>query len=306
MKLSHHLSHAVCGALLTCLVSAAPSLAATLLDDDFSDGSRSETNLPDESHLFHSRPDNLLEMAGTIRYTTHTSSSKAHTYFAPPLRGFSRLGVGDSLSASLTLIPQVSMNFNDTSRSFRFGLFHDATDDQVLMDTNDDGGGPGDPWTDAEGYGVQIAMLSDPTNTRAPFDLGKRTGLTNSSLLGSSGAYTKMSGGDPVVMSVGTEYTYTLEIAKISAGQTDITASLSDAGGLLSTHTVSDNGTDLGAEAPYDKFSFLGIRWSNEFETATVFDIKRIVITGPDAVPEPGTLALLGVGSLAFVLRRKR
>lgn len=287
------------------LMLVSGSQAVTLLDDDFSDGSRSETNLPDESHFYHSRPDNLTEMAGAIRYVTHTSSSKAHTYFAPP-GGFAPLSVGDTLTASLSLTPLLSMNFDDTSRSFRFGVFHDPTDGPVLMDTNDDGGGPGDPWSDAEGYGVQIAMLSDPANTRAPFDLGKRTNLTNSSLLGSSGAYTKASGGDPVVMSVGTDYTYTMEISKISSTQTDVTVSLSDATGVLSTHTMSDNGTDLGADAPYDNFSFIGMRWSNEFETATVFDIKSIVVNGPAVVPEPTTLALMGFGSMAMVLRRKR
>ena len=85
-----------------------------------------------------------------------------------------------------------------------------------------------------------------------------------------------------------------------------MTASLSDGSGLLSTHTVSDNGADLGTTAPYDRFSFLGIRWSNEFETATIFDIHSIVISGPALVPEPTSLALLGLGSLALVGRRKR
>ena len=205
MKLSQQFVTVVCATLVIHGVAVTSSPAATLLDDDYSDGSRlvTGTGLPDESNLYHSRPENLNEMPGIIRYTTHTSSSKAHTYFAP--RGqWSRLGVGDTLSASITLSPRVSMNFDDTSRSFRFGLFHDPTDPHVENDTNDDGGGPGDPWTDAKGYGVQIAMLDDPANTRAVFDLGKRTGLTNSSLLGSSGAYDKMAGGAPVDMNVDT------------------------------------------------------------------------------------------------------
>lgn len=68
-------------------------------------------------------------------------------------------------------------------------------------------------------------------------------------------------------MSVNTEYTYTMDISKISAIQIDITMSLSDATGVLSTHTVSDNGADLGTDAPYDDFDFVHIRWSNQIET---------------------------------------
>lgn len=295
-------------ALAAVLLTCTSSQAVTLLDDNFTDGSRLETNLPTESEFFFGTDSALTQLPGIMRYQTPSSSSKAHIYFAEGNQR-SRLGNGDTLSVSITLTPRVGMNFDDTSRSFRFGVFRDPTDPKVLEDTNDDGGGNslGDPWTDAEGYGVQIAMLDDPANTRAPFDLGKRTNLTNTSLLGSSGAYTKNSGGAPVDMNVNTQYTYTMDITRVSDTQTDVTMSISDAGGVLSTHTVTDNGTDLGTTAAYREFDFIHIRWSNEFETATVFDIERILVTGPALIPEPATalLGMLGMVSLTMVRRRK-
>lgn len=297
--------------LAAAAVAIAPTEAATLLDDAFADGSRLETNLPNESAFFVGKPDDVAVFPGFVRYDIGSSSTKAHTYFTSGNQ-FSSLEVGDTLSVSVSLIPRVSMNLNDTSRSFRFGVFHDPSDPQQLDDTNDDGGGgnsstpPFDPWTDAQGYAVQIAMLSESGNTRAPFDLGKRTDLGNSSLLGSSGAYTKTSGGDPVVMSVNEEYTYTMDISKTSATVTDVTVSLSQTGvGQLSSFSVSDNGTDLGSSAPYDDFSFIHFRWSNDTETADIFDITRVAVTGPVPVPEPGAGAICLIFGTMFALRRR-
>jgi hypothetical protein len=292
-------------AIAAILYAASSSSAALLLDDDFGDLSRTETNLPDESHFFLSHPDANTMLANTLRYQIQSGSTKAHTYFSLGSQ-YSELEVGDTLSAAVTIIPRVSLNpGNSTSRNFRFGLFRDPTDGHVLADTNDDGGGDGDPWTDAQGYGVQIAMMSD-ANTRTPFDLGKRVG-SDDSLLGTSGDYIKTSGGTPVVMAINNEYTYTMDISKITDTQTDITVSLSQTGvGLLSTYTVSDNGSALGAAAPYDRFDLLGFRWSNAETTASIFDFKSIVITGPALVPEPASLAMLGLSAALCVLRRQR
>lgn len=298
---------ALLAALGGCLLATATASAEVLLDDSFADDSRLETDLPNESQVFLSHPDASAMVSNMLRYQIQSSSTKAHVYFAPNSQ-FSRLGVGDTLTASFSVIPRVSINLDDTSRSFRFGVFHDPTDPHVLEDTNDDGGGDGDPWSDAEGYGVQLAFMSDPANTREVFDLGKRTDLDNSSLLGSSGAYDKSSGGDPAVMSLDTEYTYTMEITKNSETETEITTTLEETGvGELSSYTVFDNGTDLGSDAPYDDFSFIGFRWSNDFEAASVFDFTNISVEGPAVIPEPttGMLGLISTMLLGMYRRRR-
>jgi hypothetical protein len=298
-------------ALGVSFLSSSTSRAALLLDDSFADASLSETNLPTESEFFVSHPSAVTMLPNTLRYDIQSGSTRAHVYFATDGK-YSELGVGDTLSASITFIPRVSMNFDDDSRSFRFGLFFDPTDPKILNNTNDDGGGgsattaPFDPWQDAQGYGVNIAMLSDPSNTVAPFSTGKRVN-NNTSLLGSGGAYVfASSGGAPATLGANLEYTYTMDIAKISATQTDITLSLSQTGvGLLSSQTVSDDGTTFGAGLPFDRFDFLHIRWSNDTETADIFDIKRILVTGPDLVPEPASLVLLCTAALPLLGRRR-
>lgn len=287
-------------------VAVGQSSAGTMLLNDTFDNGSGGFDLPNETTVWFGTRDNVTENAGSFSYTTDSSSQKMHFYFAPPGK-FSRLGVGDTLSVAISFIPRDGINFDDTSRSYRFGVFHDPSDPQVLQDTNDDGGGSGDPWTDAEGYGVQMAMLSQalPDNDRSVFDLGKRTDLLNTSVLGSSGAYTKSSGGDPVAYALDTEYTVTMEINKVSEVLTTVTTTLADAGGVLSSYTVNDDGAELGTAAPYDRFSFVHFRTSNAVETADAFEYTSVVVTGPALVPEPTSLALLLLGGIGMFVRRR-
>jgi hypothetical protein len=299
------------------LVGALPQLShsATLLDDSFEDGlfldGSDTTNLPDETLFYVGRPDDALEgIPGVARYAMEPGGSqKGHFYFTNPGK-YVQLDDGDTLTVSISFFPRGAINLDDTSRNFRWGVFHDPTDPQVLANTNDDGGGTGDPWTDAQGYGVQMAFMSDPTNTRTPFDAGKRTDLGNSSLLGSSGAYTKTSGGDPIVYALNNEYTFVQEITRVSSALTTYTTSIFDktAGGtLLSSLTVNDNGSDLGTDPAYNRFSFVGFRNSTAEESAAVFDFTNFTVTGPGEIPEPTTLLLGSVlASLTLIGRRRK
>ena len=148
------------------------------------------------------------------------SSQKIWTYFSEsePVT----LAVGQKLTASISFIPRKVLA-EATSRSLRIGLFHDPTSPRVEDDVNNDGGGPGAPWTDAQGYAVQVLITGGEYSSTKPFDLGKRTNLASASLLGTSGDYTKMSGGDPVALELDKEYRVTLEITKVSDKQIDLT-----------------------------------------------------------------------------------
>ena len=58
---------------------------------------------------------------------------------------------------------------------------------------------------------MQVLITGGEYSSTKPFDLGKRTNLASPSLLGTSGDYTKMSGGDPVALELDKEYRVTLE-----------------------------------------------------------------------------------------------
>jgi hypothetical protein len=298
---------------------------AMLLNDTWADADRTNTNLPTDSPTWigqSSGNGSNSVSAGSLDFVLPTNSLKVWEYFtsdhsAPdanqPHNSVTQLSVGKSLvaSASFTL-PQGATAAN-TSKNFRIGLFFDPTDARVESDTNSDGGGSGSPWTDALGYSVQFPINSSSSGNN-PLLIGKRT-ASNSSLLGSSGAYTFAStGGTSFALSANTVYTAQLQLDVVSASQLDVTASILQGNTTLTTHTVIDTGTAFdgnsivgslpGNSGIYTNFDQLFFRNSdNSQATELSFTNFRI-----ETIPEPSCLLLLSVGGalLAIIRRRTR
>lgn len=283
---------------------AVSGYSQVLLNDTWADGSRSETSLPNESAVWVSHPAGVTVSPGSLLYdqTASSGSQKLWTYFTPDGSPIS-VGVGQQLITTIDFTPKVAL-YDNSSRSFRFGLFNDPTDPQVLEDLNSDGGGTGAPWTDATGYGVQLA-LSTGVSASTDANVGKRTDQSNSSLMGSSGAWTFSSGGDPIVNSLDTLYTMTFTLDRVAADQMNLTFSIADSGGVISTYSVSDdpNGSaTLGTGPLATDFDQLFFRFSNNTSTADAIEFSRFKV---ELVPEPSTLALAGLMALGLVGYRR-
>jgi hypothetical protein len=255
---------------------SAAARAEVLLDEAWADGSRAETKLPAEAAVWVGRDEDVTVSKGLLSTKMGDMSQKMWVYFTPsePVT----LAVGQTLTASLSFIPRGAL-YENASRGFRVGLFHDPTSPRIEKDTSDDGGGTGDPWSDATGYAVQFLLTSDEYTGTAPFDLGKRTELTNPSLLGTSSVFTKTSGGMRVNESPDKEYTLTLTVKKVSDTQVDATTTLSQGSETLATATVHDNGVQLGGKPIADKFDMLYIRLSDSMTTADQIDFTRFKVT---------------------------
>jgi hypothetical protein len=278
------------------LVLGGMASATVLLNDTFADGSRLETNLPNESGLWASSPADVTTGAGSVAQAMATSSRRLHTYFAADGSPVS-LGVGEQLVATIEFSPKGAL-YSSTSRNFRFGLYTDPTGGQLLSDSVGDAGSS-NSWQDATGYAVQFSLSSGTAST---IQLGKRTDFSVTSLLGTGSAYTWSAGGGRASdLTLDTVYTMTMVLDYQAANEMLVSFTFADENGVIGSETLLDNG--LGGKPVYTDFDFLLFRFSQAPGTADVIDIHSIQIA--HIIPEPATLVLLGLGGLVSLRKRR-
>ncbi|MEX2308631.1 MAG: hypothetical protein WD738_13615 [Pirellulales bacterium] len=261
--------------LLCVLWHVSAAGAEDLLDDKWTDGGRSESNRPMEAAVWVGREADVTVKPGALTTVMTPASQKIWTYFTE--QAPVTLEMGQTLTASVSFIPRGTLSAG-TSRSLRIGLFHDPTDLRVESDVNNDAGGNGMPWRDARGYAVQVLMAGGEYSSTKPFDLGKRINLQSPSLLGTSGDYAKVSGGQPVALEPDKQYTVTLEVERVSESQVELTASYKQGDEELSSWSVADDGNYLGTEPGYDKFDLLFIRIANNTTTADKIEFTNFKV----------------------------
>jgi hypothetical protein len=262
-------------AAITLLLSASFADGQTLLDEKWTDGSRAENKLPNEAAVWIGRPGDVKTNAGGLSIALTPSSQKLWAYFSEkdPIT----LAVGQELRASVSFVPRGKLS-ESTSRSLRIGLFHDSTSPRVDEDRNSDAGGQGAPWSDAKGYAVQVLVAGGEYAGAKPFDIGKRVNLQSQTLLGASGDYAKVSGGQPVALTLDQEYTVVFNVERTSEAEVVLTAAYRQGDQELSTWSVTDDGSSLGSEPINDKFDMLFIRISNAETTADKLDFTNLKV----------------------------
>lgn len=283
-------------ALMSCLVCGL-SYGEVLLDDTWTDATRTDTDLPNESAVWVSHKNGVTMGTGSLSFDQtsdgggSSGSQKMWTYFAAEDDPVS-IGVGQQLVTTIKFTPNGL--YDSSSENFRLGLFNDSTDDQLLEDTNSDSGGG--IWGDSTGYGVRFALSNGTTTADNP-QIGKRDDMTNSSLLGSSGAYTWDSGGDDIYATDLVQHTITLTLDRTADDTMIITFEISNVlDGVLSTHSMTDT------SGIYTEFEQLFFRFSNSEGTADVIEFEEIKV---ELIPEPATMVLLGLGGLIAARRKK-
>jgi hypothetical protein len=253
-----------------------------LLDDRWVDGSRTETNRPQEAAVWVGREADVKAQPSKLTTALTPASQKIWTYFCDePVK----LAVGQKLIANVSFIARGKLA-ETTSRSLRIGLFHDPTSPRVESDVNSDSGGDDAPWRDARGYAVQALITGGEFTSTKPFDLGKRTNLEGDSLLGTSGDYTKVSGGSPVAIEADKRYTLKLQIERLSETENEITAAYWQGDEELASWSVIDDGSYLGADPICDTFDLLFIRLADAATTAEQLEFTNFKVDLSSAAGE--------------------
>jgi len=276
-------------ALTTTFLLVMSSNGAVLLDDDFDDGDRTDTNLPEESAWYANNAAGSPTLSivpgaltGNVRmFETNISSRLWIAHFAPAGMPVD-LAEGEKLTISTTFT--LNNVGTSASRGIRIGLFNFSEEGamQVTADGFSTGAGAGAPGAFVSGYmmGAQIAQ----TLAASPLQISKRTDTNNINLLGAAAVYTTLSSGGGEAEAAGfvNGQPYTLEFtAAHGDGWVEITTKFSDTNGWSISHSAIDSTN------PYFRFDGFALRPNSVADTADSFVFTRF-----KAVVEPFAFGL--------------
>ena len=256
-----------------------------LLDDDWDDGDRTDTNLPEESAWYGSTAfstNTLTAFAGGLRAnvlmvdannTTNASSRLWITHFTPN-GSPATLAVGDTLKASLAFTVSNLATPAPTSRGFRIGLFNFSEPGaaRATADGISTGAGAGAPGTNVTGYMLNMNFAESLVNN--PMQLMKRTDLATNNLMGALAVFSSFGtgGGAPEHgFRNGELYKFEFIVKRLETA-VEITTRFSDTNGWTVSHTVTDPNN------PYLSFDGFAIRPNAVADTAQAFTFTEFKV----------------------------
>ncbi len=272
---------------------AAPTYSEFYVDSD------SDTDIESAWFAGGSGTFDALPTGGHLVLTQTLSSASLTTYFTPEGAELNLNNAGDWLKVTWVFNVSGQMLAN-TSQGLRIALVDSPAASRVTSENS--------PGSDTySGYALFLNMDTSLTHS-SPFQLFERAApATASALLSSSSSWTSLAadgtlgndGYDP-----GNDYTFTLQLTRNGAGGLDILTSMAggtvDNDGLMSI-TFTDT-TPNGGSFAFDTFQFRPDGYDRAYEIidTTLFKVEASVI------PEPSTLALLGLGALGLLVQYRR
>ncbi|MCA9237574.1 MAG: hypothetical protein KDA44_19005 [Planctomycetales bacterium] len=220
---------------------SAPATAAMIdvVDDSWVDGDRTNGADPLDTDWWASTTSSAIEVTigppNSLGLVTGTSGRGIHGTFASQ----ALVNVGDTLTATFTFTTPATIGGG--SAAYKIGLFNSNGSD-LAQDISASSGSPNALYNPVEGY-----MMDYDVNTSTENIQFRVRSAVSGQLLATTGDYTPVSsGGDPYTLAPGTTYTGVFSIAKAAAGL-DLSGSLSDGAGLLSTYSTSDPTGTIGS-----------------------------------------------------------
>jgi hypothetical protein len=277
-----------------------PAFSAVLLDDDWDDGDRTDTNLPDESAWYSSNAGSTPTLSaltgsliGSVRiFETNAGSRLWITHFTPagaPVE----LDFGDTLKITATFtVSNVTMT-PGTLRGLRIGLFNFSEPGaaRVTGDGFSTGSGSGAPGVNVTGYGLN-ANFAQTFTASGPLQIIKRTDVVTNNLMGASAVFATLGSGggtsETPGFADGVPYTFEFSVTR-NGGAAEVTTRFSDDRGWSISHTVSDSAN------PNFRFDGFAMRPNGAADTADSFTFSRF-----KAETIPFAVRITGVEFLAL------
>jgi pectate lyase len=273
-------------AAMTLLIACSQAgRAAVLLDDTFADGARNNQNLPTDSAWYVSSGASWTTSVNAMSLAMSSTAILGVSYFGINSTTPVSLSVGDTLTVSVRFTFN-SIAAGNTSGGFRVGAFDFA--DSTLSPkwatadlSSNSGQGSG-----VQGYAL-FQSFGTTFNNSSPMDIRKRTTISDSSLLGTSGDYTSLGVGPGGTNGfagfiAGAQYLLQLSLQRTASSSLAIAASWQNVtnGATLSTSYTDTSATNF-------NFDGIAVRPSNATSTATTitFNEVRVDFTSAGAAP---------------------
>jgi pectin methylesterase-like acyl-CoA thioesterase len=250
--------------------------AATLVNDIFADGNSQNQDLANNSiRIFNGRAGTIrTDAVGSVTFdTTNAGGSEGFWGFftdGAPVT----LGVGDSLTVQVKFTAQ-NINTTNNFADLRFGIF----DSKGTRNTANTTGGLNSPtFTDDTGYATRLAGTA--ASSTPPFTLHRRTTIPGATdplvnILGTEyTAITPVTGSGRAPLSNNTPYTFTFTVERLTATDTRLTVSITDAGSFNLNSTAIES-----SATPNTTFDWAGFRVPNGLFTQITFTQWRVDYT---------------------------
>jgi hypothetical protein len=306
-------------AALACCVGAQIASAAVLVNDTWFDGTDDDPASPVHSENgVDADADGNLESAwyqggggslnpaglgGPLQMImdggpTGTGSSSWTTYFTPEGSEVTLANPGDKLRVTWVFTTN-EVNATNASQNLRIALVDSPAASRLAAN----GTPPNAAYT---GYGV-FGNMGETFGHANPFELVERVAGT-SALLSASGSWEDDflaafdgTNGNPGY-SDDTQFTFIMELTRNASNQIDVTASMRG-GNLDGVGLVSASSTDV--DPTSFSFDTFALRPSSAATTTDQFDTNLFRVEFLP-IPEPGSLALVGLGALLLAARARR
>lgn len=235
-------------------VDAPASGGTTIVDDNFTDEDRTDTSTePLEANWWSSSSTSGTGAeidANGLGLVTGTSGRGIHGTFTPQ-----NIDVGGKLTATLTFTTPATVTGVAKSDSFKIALM-DFNNPGLAADLSSSSSSSNPLYVGQPGYLMQFDV-----NSGAGANINYRKHDTASALgrfLGTSSEWTNSNSSSAAgyTFAASTEYVVVMELSRTAVDSMDITATLSQGGSPLDTHTVTD------ASAIANNIGMLGI-WVN-------------------------------------------
>jgi hypothetical protein len=307
---------------LVMLVGTAKVNAAIIVNDTWQDGNDDDPASPtyseggldsdldgDVESAWFQGGDGTLNPVGTggplrAQFSSPTGGSSASwtTYFTPEALPVTLANSGDQLRVTWVFTPtningDPNGQTSNTSQNFRLAVVDSPAASRISA--------PGAPGSSTyTGYGMFMNMGAVLGNSN-PFRLMEHD--NNGALLSGSGDWLPLANGATSGTTgyvSGTQYTFLMSITRTVSNQLQIDVSMTG-GSLDNDGSASISFLDTTPNGGSFSFDTFAVRPSGANSTAEIFDTSLFRVEYI-AIPEPGSLILIGLGAAALAVLRRR